>query len=483
MAAREKDPAVCEKDPAVCERSAAVRERIARSLKEDRPGDSVNPTLPIAVPKASGPALPINSERSRRRGLLLATLLSGAMIGSGCSSLPGGPVDAGVNPAPIERFMRQVEADAASGRLPGAVLLVSRNGQLVHASAVGKLAPGQSTAMPRDALFRIYSMTKPIVSVATMMLVEEGKLRLSDPISRHFPEMKGVQVGVEKTGADGKPVLERVGAPREMTVHDLLRHTSGLTYGVFGRSAVKSEYLKADLRPGAPGLPYDNAEMMRRLGTLPLAYAPGSTWEYSVSTDVLGALVEKVSGKTLDVFLRERIFEPLRMKDTGFAVPATSQGRIAEAFETDPDSRQKVELLDVRTTPRLLSGGGGLVSTADDYLRFARMMLNKGELDGVRILSRKTIEYMTSDHLAGVRGPAYLPGPGHGFGLGVAVRTAAGESPLIGSVGDYYWGGYAGTYFWVDPSENLVAVWMMQGPGQSASYRPLLRTAVYNSLR
>lgn len=379
--------------------------------------------------------------------------------------------------------MRQVEADATAGRLPGAVLVVARKGQIVHASAVGKLAPDQTAPMTRDAVFRIYSMTKPIVSVAAMILVEEGKLRLSDPVSRHFPEMKGVKLGLEKTGSDGTPQLERVNAPREMTVHDLLRHTSGLTYGVFGRSAVKSEYLKADLRPGAPGLNFDNAEMMRRLGSLPLAYAPGTTWEYSVSTDVLGAVVEKVSGKTLDVFLRERIFEPLRMKDTGFSVPASQHGRIAEAFPVDPDSRQKVQLLDVKASPRLLSGGGGLVSTADDYLRFAQMMLNGGTLDGARIVSRKTIEYMTSDHLAGVRGPAYLPGPGHGFGLGVAVRTATGESPLIGSVGDYYWGGYAGTYFWVDPKESLVAVWMMQGPGQSAYYRPLLRTAVYSSLR
>ena len=443
----------------------------------------MNPCASIIPSKATGTPLASLAGHPKRRSLLMAALLGGAAIGAGCSTLPSGPTDAGVNPAPIERFMKQVEADAAAGRLPGAVLLVSRHGQLVHASAVGKLAPGQTTPMSRDSVFRIYSMTKPIVSVATMMLVEEGQLRLSDPISRYFPEMKGVQIGIEKAGADGKPVLERAAAPREMTVHDLLRHTSGLTYGVFGRSAVKTEYLKADLRPGAPGLPYDNPEMMRRLGTLPLAYAPGSTWEYSVSTDVLGALIEKVSGKTLDVFLRERIFEPLRMKDTGFSVPAASHRRIAEAFETDPDSRQKVELLDVRTAPRLFSGGGGLVSTADDYLRFARMMLNKGELDGVRIVSRKTIEYMTSDHLAGVRGPTYLPGPGHGFGLGVAVRTAAGESPLVGSVGDYYWGGYAGTYFWVDPRENLVAVWMMQGPGQSASYRPLLRTAVYSSLR
>ena len=419
-----------------------------------------------------------------RRGLLLATALASALLAGGCASGLGGRIDPGfVDPAPLERFMKQVSADAAAGRLPGAVLLVARQGQVVHASAVGRLDPQRPGPMRRDALFRIYSMTKPVVSIATMILVEEGQLRLSDPISRYFPEMKGVRVGVEKAGADGTPVLERVAASREMTVQDLLRHTSGLTYGVFGRSAVKSEYLKADLRPGAPDLSYDNAEMMRRLGGLPLAYAPGSTWEYSVSTDVLGALIEKVSGKTLEAFLKERIFDPLKMKDTAFSVPREQQSRIAEAFATDPDSRQKVQLLDVRMAPRLLSGGGGLVSTADDYLRFAQMMLNRGTLDGVRIVSRKTIEYMTSDHLAGVRGPAYLPGPGYGFGLGVAVRIAPGESALIGSVGDYYWGGYAGTYFWVDPKEQLVAVWMMQGPGQSASYRPLLRTAVYNSLR
>ena len=438
--------------------------------------------VPPLVSRARTSAWPPAMRGARRATLGVALVVAVSLV-SGCGTLAPGKPAATVDTAPIERFMRQVEADSTAGRLPGAVLLVAHKGQLVHASAVGKLDPTQSTPMSRDAVFRIYSMTKPVVSIATMILVEEGKLRLSDPISRYFPEMKGVQVGVEKPGADGKPVLERVNAPREMTVHDLLRHTSGLTYGVFGRSAVKTEYLKADLRPGAPGLNYDNAEMMRRLGSLPLAYAPGSTWEYSVSTDVLGAVVEKVSGKTLDVFLRERIFEPLRMKDTGFSVPAAQRRRIAEAYATDPDSKQPVQLLDVRVTPQLLSGGGGLVSTADDYLRFGQMMLNGGSLDGVRIVSRKTIEYMTSDHLAGVRGPTYLPGPGHGFGLGVAVRTAAGESPLIGSVGDYYWGGYAGTYFWVDPKEELVAVWMMQGPGQSASYRPLLRTAVYSSLR
>ncbi|MFZ4760264.1 MAG: serine hydrolase domain-containing protein, partial [Burkholderiaceae bacterium] len=334
-----------------------------------------------------------------------------------------------------------------------------------------------------DALFRIYSMTKPVVSVAALQLVEDGRLRLGDPVSCWIPEMKGMQVGVEKPGPDGKPmVAERVNPPREMTVQDLLRHTSGLTYGVFGRSAVKDEYLKAQVTPASSQLPFDLDEMARRIGRLPLSYAPGSTWEYSISTDVLGLVVERAAGRKLDVFLAERIFKPLGMKDTAFWVPPAQQGRLAEAFPVDPDTQAKVTLLDVRRAPTLLSGGGGLVSSADDYLRFSQMLLNGGVLDGTRIVSRKTIELMASDHLGTVRGPAYLPGPGHGFGLGFAVRTAAGESPQHGSVGDYWWGGFAGTAFWVDPKERLVAVWMMQGPGQSAQYRPLLRAAVNTAL-
>jgi len=265
-------------------------------------------------------------------------------------------------------------------------------------------------------------------------------------------------------------------------VQDLLRHTSGLTYGVFGRSAVKDEYVKAKVIPGSEQLPFDLTELARRLGTLPLSFAPGSTWEYSISTDVLGLVVERASGMKLDAFLSQRILGPLRMNDTAFWVPPEKQSRLAEAFPADPDSKAKVELLDVRKPPTLLSGGGGMVSTADDYLRFTQMLLNGGELDGVRIVSRKTMEFVASDHLGTLRGPTYLPGPGYGFGLGFAVRTANGESTNYGSAGEYNWGGYAGTAFWVDPRERLVAVWMMQGPAQSGQYRPLLRNAVYTSL-
>jgi CubicO group peptidase (beta-lactamase class C family) len=380
--------------------------------------------------------------------------------------------------------MARVEADSKAGRLPGAVLLVARDGKLQYANAVGVQDPATGRPMARDTIFRIYSMTKPIVSIATMQLVEDGQLRLGDPVSRYLPELKGMQVAVEKPGPDGRPaIVERVAAPREMTVQDLLRHTSGLTYAPFGRSAVKDEYAKAEINPGLRQLPFDLSEMARRLGKMPLAFAPGTTWDYSISTDVLGLVVERVSGQKLDAYLQQRILGPLGMKDTAFWVPPEKQSRLAEAFPADPDSKAKVELLDVRRAPTLLSGGGGMVSTADDYLRFTQMLLNGGELDGVRIVSRKTIEYMASDHLGPIaRGPAYLPGPGHGFGLGFAVRSGSGESAWYGSPGDYYWGGYAGTAFWIDPKERLVAVWMMQGPAQSGQYRPLLRAAVYTSL-
>ncbi|HMS80481.1 MAG TPA: serine hydrolase domain-containing protein, partial [Burkholderiaceae bacterium] len=430
------------------------------------------------------PTTPGVDARTPRRRQVLAAL--GATLLLGACALPGAQPAAprGVSGAHLDAFMRRVEADSTAGRLPGAVLLVARDGRLQYARAVGVQDPASGRPMARDAIFRIYSMTKPIVSIAAMQLVEDGRLRIGDPVWRYVPEIRGMKVAVEKPGPDGRPaIVDRVASPREMTVQDLLRHTSGLTYQPFGRSAVKDEYAKVDMTPASRQLPFDLTEMARRLGTLPLAYVPGTTWDYSISTDLLGLVVERASGMKLDAYLQQRILGPLGMKDTAFWVPPDKQARLAEAYPVDPDSKAKVELLDVRRPPVLLAGGGGMVSTADDYLRFVQMLLNGGELDGTRIVSRKTVEYMASDHLGAIgRGPAYLPGPGHGFGLGFAVRTAAGESSWYGSVGDYYWGGYAGTAFWVDPKERLVAVWMMQGPGQSGQYRPLLRAAVYTAL-
>jgi CubicO group peptidase (beta-lactamase class C family) len=381
--------------------------------------------------------------------------------------------DPALDPARLQKIEKLVWADIQRGRIPGAVMMVARGGKVVMYKAVGKQDPQAGTPMKNDSIFRIYSMTKPIVSVAAMILVEEGRLQLSDPVALHIPELAGLKVGVEK--GDG---LDIVPAARQPTVHDLLRHTSGFTYGVFGKSMVKELYGKA----GVDKTDHNNAEFVKKLASVPLAYQPGSTWEYSRSTDVLGHVVERVSGKPLDEFLEERIFRPLGMKDTGFSVPPEKAGRLAEAFAKDPDNGQPITLLDVKNPPRYLAGGQGLVSTAADYMKFAQMMLNGGHLGGQRILSKKTVEYMTTDHLGTIRGPGYLPGPGYGFGLGVAVRLADGQAPTAGSSGDYNWGGLGGTYFWVDPKEKLVAIWMMQAPNQRAYYRGIYRGMVYAAM-
>lgn len=429
------------------------------------------------------PQIPARRHWLIRSTALGALALTAALALGGCAQLPGVQArGSGVNPAPLNAFMDRVEKDAQAGFVPGAVLLVARDGQVLYRRAVGKQAPGSDQAMPPDALFRVYSMTKPIVSVAALMLMEEGRMALGDPVSRYLPEFKGMKVGVEKPGPDGKRVLELVPAQRDFTVHDLMRHMSGLTYGVFGRSLVKDEYLKANVRPGDPVSDYDNAELVRRVARLPLAFQPGSTWDYSISTDVLGALLEKVSGEPLDRLLQRRILGPLKMHDTAFSVPPAKQARVAQAFAVDPDTKAPVQLLDLTKPAKLLAGGAGLVSTADDYARFAQMLANGGTLDGVRILSRQSVQWMTSDHTSGVRGPAYAPGPGYGFGLGVAVRLEPGQSTIPGNKGDFHWGGYAGTFWWHDPAQGLVAVWMIQGPGRSGYYRPLMRNAVYQSL-
>lgn len=383
---------------------------------------------------------------------------------------------------PLERLNRVIAAHIADGLIPGAAMLIARRGKIVHQQALGRQTPDGAAPMRPDAIFRIYSMTKPIVSVAVLMLVEEGRLLLSHPVSRYLPELADLQVGLTLSGPDGQPALGLAPPQREMTVQDLLRHTAGLTYGIFGSSLVKSRYNAAGV--GSPDT--SNDSLIAKLATLPLAYQPGTTWEYSRATDVLGALLERLCGKPLDAVLEERIFRPLGMVDTGFWVPPEQQHRLAEGFAVDPVTQQAVHLLNVRQRPQFLSGGGGLVSTLLDYWRFADMLLRGGELDGVRILSRKLVALMTSDHLASLpqakAGASYLPGPGYGFGLGVAVRTAAGESAIPGSVGDYHWSGLAGTYFWNDPQEQLSAIWMVQAQEQREYYRQLFRNLVYASL-
>jgi CubicO group peptidase (beta-lactamase class C family) len=386
------------------------------------------------------------------------------------------------SPQRLSAITAALDADIQAKRIPGAAMLIAHHGELVFETALGMRDPAAGDPLAIDSIFRIYSMTKPIVSVGVMMLVEQGKLLISDPVSKYLPELSGLQVGVETAGADGNATLSLVPAQREMTVQDLLRHTSGLTYGIFGESLVKSEYRKA----GVERASITHAEFIKILGTLPLAYQPGTVWEYSRSTDVLGILIERITGMPLDAYVDERILKPLKMNDSGFWVPPDQQHRIAEAFATDPDTGQPIRLLNVRSKPTFLSGGGGMVSTVRDYLRFAMMLRGGGTLDDVRLLSRKTVQFMTSDHLCVIPGatasPTFLPGPGYGFGLGVAVRTSTGAALTPGSVGDFNWSGLAGTYFWIDPVEDVIAIWMMQAPEQRAHYRQLYRNLVYGAI-
>lgn len=389
----------------------------------------------------------------------------------------------GFDPAGLARLRTVIDSHIAQGRIPGATLLLSRHGEIVE-QAFGQLRPDRSEPMTMDAIFRIYSMTKPVVSVAIMMMAEQGRFLISEPVAKFLPELAGLQVGVETLDADGKPVLHLEPCRNAMTIQDLLRHTAGLTYGIFGGPTLVKEAYRAS---GVDSGRLSNNDMLVKLGQLPLALQPGTRWEYSRATDVLGALLERLSGQSLDQHLAQTIFAPLGMADTGFWVDTEQQHRIAEPFERDPVTGASVRLIDVSKQPVFLSGGGGLVSTAKDYLRFARMLANAGKMDGVRLLARKTVEFMAADHLGQMPGATaganYLPGPGYGFGLGLAVRHAQGGPFTPGSVGDFNWSGLAGTYFWIDPQEDLIAIWLTQAPEQRDYYRQLLRMLVTSCLR
>jgi CubicO group peptidase (beta-lactamase class C family) len=383
------------------------------------------------------------------------------------------PESVGLSSKRLARIGIAFEAEIAKGRIPGAAVLVARHGKVVYWDAFGKRDPKTGTELERDDIFRIYSMTKPICSVAVLMLAEEGRLILSDPIGKYLPALAKLQVATPQGG--GK-TLEP--ARSDITIQDLLRHTSGLTYG-FRSTPIKALYEQAE--QGIFDL--TNAEVVQRLGTLPLAYHPGTMWEYSRSTDVLGALVEAVANRPLGEFLAGRIFAQLGMEDTAFWVPEENWHRIAQAG-ADPDSGKPQDLLDVTKPRRFESGGGGLVSSAMDYFQFAQLLLNGGELEGVRLLGPKTVAWMTADHLGPhiSHGADFIGGPGYGFGLGVAVRGAAGLSPVPGSAGDFHWGGAGGTFFWVDPQEQLIGVLMLQAPSVRQYYRQLVKSLVLQAV-
>ena len=380
------------------------------------------------------------------------------------------PEDVGLSSAGFARLGKVMCGEIERGRVPGAVALVARRGRIAYFERFGVRDPASEAPMAEDSIFRIYSMTKPIVSVAAMMLWEEGRFLLSDPIGKYLPELAHPKVAVAR-GAE----LELAPAERPMTVQDLLRHTSGLTYEFRGSGPVHKMYTAARIYVRDQS----NADQVATLGKMPLLDQPGTKWEYSRSTDVIGRLIEVLSGSTLGEYLQSRVLTPLRMVDTAFHVPPNMHGRLAEAFAKDPDTGNGVQLINVRDEPKFQSGGGGLVSTAADYARFLQMLLNGGRLDAVRLLSRKTIELMTSDHLGAITGASDLLLPGYGFGLGFAVRLQPGIAPVPGSVGQYFWGGLAGTTFWVDPKEELFAILLIQAPGQRDYFRNLFRDLVY----
>ncbi len=389
----------------------------------------------------------------RIRTLLLVLALASAAV---AGELPrAAPAEVGLSQERLDRITAAMEEDVEQGHLAGAIGVVARKGKIAYWQTVGQADREARKALRDDAIFRIYSMTKPIVGVALMTLYEEGRFALRDPVKQHIPELGGLKVW-----EDGQEVPSK----REMTVQDLMRHTAGMTYGAFADSRVDKMYVDANVLG-------DNETIdgfIQKLAKLPLKHQPGSAWEYSVSVDVQGRLIEVLSGQDLATFLREKIFEPLDMPDTGFTVPSGKRARFVQLYrrtkdktglEPAPAGRSK-RYFDYES--RWYSGGGGLVSTTRDYLRFCQMLLNGGVLDGHRVLGRKTLELMTADHTEGLPRASRVLRPGYGFGLDFAVHIAPAESGLNGSVDEFNWGGLAGTIFWVDPAEELAGLYMIQ---------------------
>jgi CubicO group peptidase (beta-lactamase class C family) len=433
--------------------------------------------LALSVNPASGP---------------MSNPVAGAAAGKSDNELPAvAPEEVGMASARLAHIRSVMNRHVAEKRIPGASGLIARRGKIAYQETFGMADVEAGKPMRMDTIHRIYSMTKPITSVAVMLLYEEGKFQLNDPVAKYLPEFAKMQVGAqEKDPQTGELTLKTSLAKRPITIRDLLRHTAGLTYGVFGDTLVDREYRKARIL-GQSNL----AEFVTQLSAIPLMYEPGTRWHYSVSVDVLGRLVEVLSGKPFDQFLQERIFTPLDMKDTGFTVPADKKDRLATLYTRTKEGKLQPALICStrqeciekfpNAVPSFLqsigmqSGGGGLVSTAYDYLRFCQMMLNQGQYNGKRLLSRKTVQLMSSDSLGTIPGM----GPGYGFGLGFQVSKAPSEAGMMGSPGEYNWGGAAGTRFWIDPQEELIGIFMIQIlPHTGMEYGSEFRVLTYQAI-
>jgi CubicO group peptidase (beta-lactamase class C family) len=389
--------------------------------------------------------------------IILAVALMAVAAGARAESplalpMAATPEEVGLSSAQLKRLEAVTKQHIDDGLVPGAVMLVARRGKVAWLSVQGKRDPAAGDPMKADSIFRIYSMTKPIVSIALMQMVEEGKLQVTDPVAKYLPEIGRMKVGTEVV-VDGKPVLHLSDPTRPMTVQDLLRHTAGLTYGSRGNSLINASYVDAKIGDRTA----TNEEMVHRLSKLALKFNPGERWEYSVAVDVQGRLIEVLSGKKLGEALDERVLKPLGMTDTGFQVPADKLARAAQPGPR-PGGQPMTPRFAVNDGAKYESGGGGMTGTIADYLRFAAALANGGALQDKRIIGKKTLEFMTADH-TGTRPGRPL---GLGFGLGFEVRTRVGDSALPGTVGEYGWAGNAGTLFWIDPKEQLIAIYMVQ---------------------
>jgi CubicO group peptidase (beta-lactamase class C family) len=376
----------------------------------------------------------------------------------------------------LGRISTSMQGQISQGIFPGAVTLVARNGRVTHFESHGFQDAAKTKPMTKDTLFRLASMTKPIVTTAAMMLVEQGKLKLNDPLAQWLPELKDLKV--ETTNGD-------VPLTRPLWVQDVMRHTAGFVYA----GAAKSPRIKKmyeDLNIEAREVDITAGEMLKNLGQIPLAHQPGTFWEYSIAVDVLGLVLERVEKKPLDAIVKELLLDPLGMKDTTWWVAPNQTNRMAEALDSDPLKADMLKSYRQSYNPlgkSYFKGGAGMVSTASDYLRYAQMMVNGGELDGKRYLSRKTVELMLSNHIVGMGGnPIATTGPGYGFGLGYGVRLDEGMGWAPGSKGDAMWAGAWGTSFWIDPKEKLVGILMSQSPSNRVQTRMLYKNLVYGAL-
>jgi CubicO group peptidase (beta-lactamase class C family) len=414
-----------------------------------------------------------------RRALIAALVLVLGVVGVKAGSERAAH---NLSPEGLAKVSDYIRNEIATGKIPGAILLLQQHGKPVYYENFGVRDVATEMSMSADTIFRLYSMSKPVTSVMAMMLVEEGKLKLDDPVSKYIPAFAGMKVGVEKKAEDGKVALVLEPVNRPVTIKDLLRHTSGLPYGYHGGGMVRELYAEANLFNSNLG----NADFVAKIATLPLVEQPGTVWDYGYSTDVLGRVVEVIAGKTLLQFEKERLLDPLGMTETAFFVADPAKfPRIAEPMPEDRNINPTTQVRDIRQPAKWESGGGGMVGTVGDYARFAQMLLNGGTYDGRRYLKPETIALMASDHIGPetkvARDQNYYPGGSSGFGLGFAVRTSVppGTSwPL----GEYRWDGVGGTFFFIDPEDDLFGIFMVQTPSQRGRIQLALKTLIYQAM-